>query len=116
MLWLLQSIFKRKILLGGGNINESLSNFNTKFNLPNSEARFWGINSDSVGKKKNRQSTFRDRSGVPGATIRQMGWHSEVSWKTHDITVLKEKWKEARDKHNALDSSAEEVFLLSRCV
>lgn len=67
-------------------------------------------------KKKKRQSTFRDRSGVPGATIRQMGWHSEVSWKTHDITVLKEKWKEARDKHNALDSSAEEVFLLSRCV
>lgn len=34
----------------------------------------------------------------------------------NDITVLTEKWKEARDKHNALDSSAEEAVLLSRCV
>lgn len=44
-------------------------------------------------------------------TVRYPGKH-----KVNDITVLTEKWKDARDKHNALDSPAEEAVLLSRCV
>lgn len=35
-------------------------------------------------------------------------------YKVNDITVLKEKWKGARDKHNVLDNSAKEAVLLSR--
>lgn len=42
-----------------------------------------------------------------------MGWHGEVSWKEHYSNKGKD-WKDAGDKHNALDNSAEEAILLSR--
>lgn len=115
MPWRLKSIFKRKILLGGGNSNESLSNFNTKFNLPNSEAKSWESALTVWGKSRALLGSDLEylvlALGRWVGTGRYPGKHQ-----VNDITVLTEKWKEARDKHNALDSSAEEAVLLSRCV
>lgn len=62
-----------------------------------------------------RHSTFREYRVLPLArwagTVRYAG-----KYKVDNITVLKEKWKDARDEHNSLDSVAEDTVLLSRCV